>query len=372
MKWWLPLALTGCTLALTTEEESYEEPVTVAQLWDGVHNNGLVVTLDDLMITSPKTWNGRSFFAQTTAGGPQSGIRIELDGNLSGWPPPVGTPVSLRGQIWLFDEGPSLFLSKQDNAEILEEPATPTVTPWTDDPELVYALVQVELGGTTAPDPAGLAQTDLDLQLRRLFDVNTPGIDQHGVATGIALYENGLGLRSPADWSGDFENAPPIDVSVTDLVDLPDGSWVRITNLTQATPWSLDGRYAVLQDSVGNGLWVDTEGWSSAHTLLGDRGDWIGEVRTDGEGLRLRTWLPPTINGQGDVFQVVGTKVGDRIALHLTDLSEPDLQGYRSSAEGWRIDGRFTPIESLPSDVMVVGVIRSSNLLAVTETTAAP
>ncbi len=92
----------------------------------------------------------------------------------------------------------------------------------------------------------------------------------------------------------------------------------------------------------------------------GDVLDLVGEVRTDGEGLRLRVWSPPAITGTGLPALGLDLVDGTLLAGVWTGLGAPDDGGERTTVEGVLLDDRFGPIDDLDDPAEVVGAVRET------------
>jgi len=353
----LALLILACSVSLPLEDEEGIPYVGVAELWEpDAFEAGTWVVLDEVLVTSPRAED--AFYVQDRGGGTHSGARVELAGALNNWPPPVGTPVRLYGPITVDERGPVLQLREHQSGISLGEPELPTAVPWADDPALSYALVRAEgLRMTSATDPSGQADST-GPSFSADFGVMPPGYDRVGDATGI-FARGRLSLRDDLDWTGEREGAPPVSTTIAAIRagELAVGTPVEIADALQIAPWSRGGRWTAIQDGAGAGLWVDAEGWGVSGAE-GELGSWIGEVRDDGEGLRLRTWTDPLVVGTAVPVEGSGED-GDRIRTTLTDLQGPDAYGDWSAA-GWTVDDRFLVLDDLPSLPVALGIVRDS------------
>jgi len=350
----ISLLLFACVAIPPAEEEGVPY-VAAADLWaEGAFEPGVWVVLDDVLVTSPRAES--AFYVQDRGGGPNSGARVELVGALNNWPVAVGTPIRLYGPVYVDETGPVVQLRDAVSAIALGEPEVPVAVDWADDPALNYALVQaVGLRITSAVDPVGRADST-GPGFAADFGVLPPGYNRRGDATGI-LEGGRLSVRGEADWTGSFEEDAPVATTLAAIRagDLAGGTPVEIGEALQIAPWSRGGRWTVIQDAAGHGLWVDAEAWGVAGTQ-GELGSWRGEVREDGHVLRLRTWFDPNVSATGIPVEA-GGEDGDLIRTTLADLEGPDAYGEWTAA-GWTVDDRFLSLDDLPSTPIVLGIVR--------------
>ncbi len=367
----LALLTVGCALIVPEEEQAGIRYVSPTELWEGEVDNGIWVVLEDVVVTSPRAAD--AFYVQERGGGPGSGVRVDLTNALNNWPPDMGTPMSVYGPVFLSDEGPSITLHDHQSAGVLGVPESPVAVDWSDDPQLAYALVvATQLRITSAVDPIGRADST-GPQLAADFGVQPPGFNRVGDATGV-LAGGRISLRDPTDWSGEFVGDPPTETTIADVRNgsFADGTPVMVLEGLQIAPWSRGERWTAIQDPAGDGLWVDAEFWGVGGSQ-GDMGVWTGEVRTDGEGLRLRVWADPVVSGVGLPIEGGGDD-GDLVRTTLAGLSGPDDYGEWLSAD-WIVDDRFLDLEDLASNPSVLGIVREdqtagARLLAVIESTS--
>ncbi len=356
----------GCAAppSLPSEETAAAEVVPVADLWALEVPSGATVTVD-VVVTSPRTLAGDAFFARDVAGGELAGLRVELGGILDDWPPAPGTPVQLTGVWTARNLGPELYLASSANGLVLGDAAPLAPRPW--HPGLTLGQDLVEVRGvvvTSAVDPAGQADTDSALGIGGCFGVS-PGYGRGGTLVGIQVAGR-VCARSPADWSGELDGDPPEPVGIDEAITRPDGAWVTLDDLVLATPWDRGGRWALLQDPAGQGLWVDAEAWGlSAQVAPGDVGSWTGEVRYDLDGPYLRAWLPPELAGVREPELVQEIVDGALVEVTVSGLGAPDDLGEVPTAEGLVLDDRFVDLGDLPDPAFVRGAVRGAVRLAV-------
>ncbi len=358
MRRWAWLAsLFGCAVGPTDDTDRLpEEPVSIAELWEGTAPTGNI-TLEDVVITSARSVTGTHAFAQAPQGGHKACLRIDIPTIVAGFPPPVGTPVRLTGTWFMGRSAPQVTVDRVEDYEVLGEPAEVVVTAYSSRDTLGGCLVAVEgLTVVSGVDPTGRADTAAGLVLGGTFGV-TPGYGAEGDAVGILSESGVLAVRSEDDWTGELEGRPPQPVALAGVDEVGEGTWSRVEAVVQAAPWSRDGRWTVVQDAAGVGLWVDTEGWGlERDTVEGDVVDWVGEVRHEG-GRRLRTWEAPTLVGTALPLETDDVVDAARLAVAVESVGEVEADGSRL-AGGWRLDDRFVDLASLYPPATIIGIVR--------------
>ena len=343
----------GCSLPHPAPLEEAELVYTVAELNSVEISDGAAVTTAPVVVVSPRTVGFPAFFVQDEGGGPY-GLRVLLFGLLPAWPPAIGSVVTLSG-TFVQGSGPSLGIKAVDDGEVLGR-AVPVATPYGED---VGSFSLVSLSGvsvTSAADPLGRADTDGKVGLASVFGVDPPGWGEMGSLIGVVAEGQRVSLRTTADWSGSFAGEPPIEATIAEVGELSDGTPVRLSGV-QVTPWSRDGRWALLQDENGVGLWVDGEAWGIDSSEEGAAGIWQGEVRSDGEGLRLRTWFEMEMNGTGEAIVTGDLVDGALVSLTVDEMEPADEYGDRVVGEVV-LDNRFMDLEDLQPPLTVVGAVR--------------
>jgi hypothetical protein len=354
------LALLACREAPEPEEETLAPEVwPVEVLWTDLVEATDRLTLGPVVVSSPRTRDGRMFFGADPAGGPRSGVGIVLGAVLSGWPPPVGTELTLTVTVVRPGEAPLVELLEESDAQIVALPVhpegqPPAPFPYSDDPELQFALAAAPaLTVTSRPDPLGCADTDGDADIGGRFGIS-PGWGRTGDLTGIVA-EGRLHARTAADWTGALQGDPPLVSTLPELGALPEGTPVLLQDLALATPWSRDGRWAVLQDAQGQGIWLDAEAWGlPSLTTRGDTGTWTAEVRGD----LLRIWDPPQLQGTRAPLLTDPWRDGALVTLSAQSLSPPDPYGERITDQGLILDDRFLDLSPLSPPLQLTGAVR--------------
>lgn len=355
------IGLLGCTApVLEPLDPPPDDTVTVSELWASPGFQGTVATIAPLIVTSPRTADGTAFFASDPLGGPQSGVRIALDRAFEDWPPPVGTRIAVTAFVVRAGAGPILEIGPDADAVDLGIVGVPPVSPFVPESGLDHGLVSVPgVTVTSAPDPLGRADLNGVGGLGGAFG-DAPGWNRTGDLVGI-LDGGRVSPRSRDDWSGDWAGDPPLVTTLAALDDLAEGTPVVVRDLVLATPWSRDGRWAVVQDPAGVGRWVDAEGWGLWSAVSrGDVGDWTAEIRSDDAGLVLRVWDSPTSGGVRDILIGDTLTDGAIVTLEVSDIGPPDPWGERPT-DGPTLDDRFLDLGELPDPVTLTGAVRTSS-----------
>ena len=358
------LLLSACNVGvLTTPVDEPAGPTTIPGLWAGEVPSSTRVTIGEAIVTSPLAAGETTFYVQHPGGGLQSGLQVVLADSIPDWPPPVGTPIQLTGTQIQFAGGPTLWLDDRDDLRILGDPVPPVATPWSDDPDLIWALVEAsDVTITSSVDPSGIATTSLGQRLRPDFAVPTPGWNRVGDLTAINGLALSLLLRTSEDWTGDLQGDPAVVATLEDLPGMADGTPVILEGMVQATPWSRGERYALLQNDSGTGFWIDAEGFGAPPTTEGDRGTWTGQLRFGGDGMRVRVWDDPTIELVGQPILTFTGEPDDapQGAIVQDTVAELLAIGARGDrlCDDWLLDNRFQLLGSMSDPDEVVGVVR--------------
>lgn len=320
--WWF-----ACSPGDTVEAP---EAASIADLWDGVASSGAHVSVP-ARVTSPRTADDESFYVQDPAGGP--GLRVGLRGDFPTLPPSIGTEIEVGGIFTLDEDGPAVLVDALEDVVVSDVVSEPVIAEWPEAPGL--GLVRAAVVITSPPDPLFEASTD-QFPLDGSFRTPVPAWHSRAFVIGVWVGA-ALAPRTVADWAVTAAGEAPLEVPLSDIGGLGDGAWVRVRG-AQATPWSTDGRFVLVQDESGHGSWVDTEAFAVARTSVpGDLLEIVAETRER----TLRCWTTPEIVGTAAVI-VIGDGVDGTLATGtLTPAGDPDAWGAVPSLEGPRIGHRF-------------------------------
>ena len=337
----------------------------VADVWSGKLEPGAEVPIGPAVVLTPLSPSGQLWIGDPQGGG-NSGLRIDVEG-FPPYIPPVGTHVVVTVTIDPWETAPSATLEDNDDVEVLGVSSEPVVSPWSEDAGLVNTLVEARVRITSPPDPLLRADTDAGFALDGLFGVRPASYGASGDLVGIVTEPTRVALRDDHDWT---LTAVGTDRSYTTIDAIragehPDGTWVQLDGVVQVSGWSRDGRYAVVQDADGDGLWVDAEGFGVGGSGAGDVVTWLGEVRRDGEGLRMRTWWDPVVTGSADPILRQGLVDGALVLRTVADLSGPDGFGTWMTGDGLYVDDRFVDLSDLYDPSEVEAVVRPGVLYPV-------
>lgn len=351
------MGLVACeaTTAPPDEVEVADGPRTLDDVLADPPAYGASVLVGPLRITSPSSTGSGHVYAQD----PVSGAGIQLRrGALDGWPPAVGTDVTLRLAWAGTPQVPVAWLPSMDNV-VDAAPGGPLVIAEAPESPAAYTLARYpQVRVTSMPDPVGRADTDLGRPLRDAFGAGLPALTSEGELTALVLEDGALALRDPEDWAGTWAAPSPLasDVATIRAGALSAGTWVRL-NGTQATPWTPEGRYVVVQDEAGRGLWVDAEGFGVDDGTPGEVGAWTAEVRYEGDVPYLRSWWPVDVTGEASVVTATTPEDGAILDLVFQALGPTDAFGERVAGDGTVLDDRFGAIDALLPPVSVRGAL---------------
>lgn len=331
--------------------------VDVDTLRSGSLSTGTML-IGPLRMTSGLAQDRLTAFAQDPVTG--LGVELLMGEALDGWPPPVGTPLQLRGYYAGPPEAPVVWVSSMKDVTTLGEPEPLTVLDGADLPPALSLAAWDDVTVWTMPDPSGRAE----LSVRRVSDGRfgrfVPEVGNEGALTGIVLEDGSVAPRSAEDWAGSTDAYAAPTVSIDDVLSgrVEPGTYVQLA-ARQLTDWTVGGRYTVLQDEVGRGLWVDAEGWSPWSAQVGRAGTFSGEVEVTAGTWRLRAWAAPTWAGE-DLAAPVSLGVGEHgawVSTVVAGLQPADARGDRRVDGGLVLDDRFRPLDELVDGWTVSGVI---------------
>lgn len=362
----LALTTTGCAAATlpagpadTAAPDAGAVPRSVVSLLDDPPSVGARVLLGPVTPISGAEPATGAVYVQDPSDG--LGLRL-LPGDVLGtdWPPVRGSSVQVRA-VWAGEaDDPVLFVDDPADVTVLDEGPVDEVVlpdPPVDDPVRAFTLVRHPgLEVTSRPDPGGRADTSLGLPLEDRFGVGLPGLGSLGRLTALVMPTGALVPRTADDWEGTRRDPPPVATTLAEVVDRvhPAGTWVTF-EAVQASSWSRGGRYVLIQDDAGRGLWVDAEGFDVVRGAVGERATWTGEVRRTRDLRWLRTWVSRGEVVEEGVPTVVSEawRHGDVGRFEVSGLGPADAQGERTTAEGWLLDDRFVDLAGLADPTVV-------------------
>lgn len=327
-----------------------------------------IVTVGPAVVVSGESLDGVRTYVQDPVSG--RGLEVRRGGLLRAWPPPVGTEVELSLLVSGSEDAPVGWLASDRDVRVRGAGRT-LVERSGSDPVASFDLVRLaEVELEAATDGLGRAPLsvgrELDPRLLRL----ELGRGARGALRGVITEEGGLAPRFGEDWEprAPGEGVLQVTAAAVRAGDVPVGARVRL-EAVQATPWSADGRWSVLQDPGSDaGLWVDAEGVLDGEGEEGTLRTWEGLLgAADGEPvLRLEALGPP-----GGAREVVLGEVlvdGAVVAWTVAGLGPVGGDGRRRAGPGWWLDPRLGPIDTLPDPVRLRAAVREEGdelLLAV-------
>jgi hypothetical protein len=358
----LLILLAGCTPpdpVVSAADSDLEPPVTIASLRGGGLGRGYVDVVDARLAGGP-TADGASVYLQDRVTGEGAELRIGVLG--LGPPPPVGTPIHVRAWfegaanapvLWLVDTADLVVDGEPEELDVAVDPVAPR-------PLALARFTAVTV--TSEPDPTGVADTSLGRRLDARFGVVLPSLGNTGDVTGIVLADGSIAPRSDEDWAGPREPGPVIQAILDDVLEgrIAAGAVVDVPVL-QATPWTRDGRGALVQDETGRGVWLDTEAFGHGASKAGDLLVLRAEVR-EADGYRwLRSWwrAPPQGSRAPVVLGVLGH--GVLVDVDVAGAGRPGWTGERVTAEGWTLDDRFVDLDTVPDPARVRVAVDASS-----------
>jgi hypothetical protein len=354
--------LAACGSVPQVEEEAEPGPPavrTLAEVLAEPPDYGAGVIVGPLRVATGRALGTGMVYLQDPEGGRLVEVR---PGRVDGWPPPVGTDITARlfwvgsariPVMWLSTPADLLDVRPGGELRMLEAPEDPPV----------FALARwTGVRVLSDADPSGRAQTSLGRDLVDRFGTLLPGRTSAGALTGIVLASGDVAPRTREDWDGPLRAPPPVETTLAALRAgaHADGEQVQLL-ATQVAPWSRGQRYTVIQDAVGEGMWIDAEGFGHGVGAPGQLGWWTGQVARDGQVVYLRSWTPPDLQGPGAIVGSGGEDDGALVEITVSGLGAPDRLGERTTAEGWVLDDRFTDLTGLQAG-RVRGVVERTTL----------
>ncbi len=358
------LVAASCSTPVETGElDGVDVSFHAADVWSGAVAVGGSAPFE-LVVSSPLTPDGGAFYVQDADGGPRSGARVELWALAATAVPAPGAVFRAELTVVADDVPPVLALLDGDDLEIVGV-ADLLATAWSGDPELAGALVRVDdLTVTSPPDPGGRADTDAGVGLDGTLGVQTAGFLARGNLIGVATSAERIAPRTGDDWDELDPAAGPTATTIAAIREgqHPDGAFVELADVTAISPWSRDGRYQVVQDVDGRGLWLDFEGFAvERESAVGDVMSLLAEVRPLDGTPALRSWWSPEVTGAREPQLSGSAADGALLEAVIDDLGPPDALGRRETADGLVLDDTFVDLADVEPPVRVQAVIRGES-----------
>ncbi len=340
----------------------------IGELWEALAApaglaTGAVVIVDGVVVAGPTADGLTTFLADPVTG---DGLAVLRVGRVTGWPPPAGAEVRVRGAVAAGLPAPVLTLAGDNDRAVRTTSAEPVVAEAPDAPRAWTLASWPDVTVTSWPDPLGRADTSLGRPVSAALGAPLPAAGDVGRLTGVVLDDGAVALRDDPDWDGPRGPGVIVDTTLAAVVagDFEDGTHVRF-EATQWTPWSPGAREVVVGDALtAPGLWVDAEGFGRGVGAVGDRGTWRGEVRRDDDGLlRLRTWFDPVVLEAGAVPSRLGPAPappwphGLPIVTTVSGIGPVSATGERTLDSGTVLDDRFGSLAALPDPARVFVVV---------------
>jgi hypothetical protein len=331
--------------------EAEDGPKTLAELRAELPAYGTFVRVGPVRVVSGAAPLDGAVVVQDSNSG--DGMLVLPGARLDQWPPGVGADVELR-VVWVGGRSAAVGYLAADADAVVVGSGAPVVLAA---PERAWSLGAWRVVTVTSePDPAGFADTSIGARLSDRFGVGLPRLGSFGGLVAVVTSEGALAPRTERDWTGTWALPDPerTTVAAVRAGAHAAGSWVSM-EATQAAPWSPDGRWTVVQDAAGSGLWVDAEGFGQGVGRAGDVAVWTGEVRGEAGQLWLRAWSPPVAVGTAEVV-VGGDGDGAVVVRSLVQIGAPDAWGERRAGD-LVLDDRLRPIDGLAAPVSVRGAL---------------
>lgn len=355
----LSVALTACVeVPVTVEDTAVSSSVVdLATLRSGAVSAGTLV-VGPLRMTTGLASDRLTAFAQDPVDG--AGIELRAGETLDGWPPPVGTPFKVRGYFAGDAAAPVIWVSATKDMVVTGE-VEPVLVLDGETPPPPLALARWEAVEVwTEPDPAGRAELSVRRSTDGRFGRFVPGAGNTGALTGVLLGDGRIAPRSEDDWQGTRDPGVVLPSSVESILagEVEAGATVTF-EATQIAPWSIGGRYTVLQDAGGRGLWVDAEAWFPWVATEGTSATFTGQVQVVGGQWILRSWTPPVSLGLAAAPPVTSANVvhGALVDLTVAGIRAADVRGERVMDGDLVLDDRFRPIDTIGDGWSVRGVV---------------
>lgn len=240
---------------------------TCADLQQGEVAADSIVTLADVIVTSPLTLEGDGFYVQDPGGGPWSGMYIFLQGNFDGLQLAVGDRVSITGTYSEFYDFSELAVGGMDDIEVLGEGEV-TVSPLADMSDMEqWEAVLVDAGAqtfTSCPSSYGEVVTESGLKVNdQLFAADIDRNSSVSSLVGLVEYsfeEFKLNPRDAADLVG-FTAGDGCTYTIPEVHDAVDAADARNPKQSPRIAVEVEGVATTgLTESGEAGFFIQQEG----------------------------------------------------------------------------------------------------------------
>lgn len=331
--------------------------VDVATLRSGALSTGTML-VGPLRMTTGLAQDHLTAFAQDPVTG--LGVELLMGETLDGWPPPIGTPLKVRGYYAGPPEAPQVWVSSMKDVTVLGAPEPPVVLDGDDLPLALSLASWEDVTVWTRPDPSGRAKLSVRRESDGRFGRFMPDAGNTGRLTGVVLEDGSVAPRSEADWSGPRDPYTPVESTIARVlssVESP-GATVRVSGV-QVAPWTIGGRYTVIQDEAGRGLWVDAEGWSPWLAQPGRSGVFEGQLVVTAGTWQLRTWTEPAWSDAplATPIEAPVAEHGAWVSFPVSGIQATDGRGDRRVDGDVVLDDRFQALDAVQDGWTVQGVV---------------
>jgi len=267
--WVLSAVVAGCwggpTAFDTAPSYGAATGITIRDVQQGRVGEGSVVTLVEVIVTSPMVASGDGFFIQDEGGGESSGIRVRFDGVMDAVDVAVGDRVTVQGTFLVSDSSAEISVTAADDVVFLDAGhvvVTDAITAADLDVE-AWEGGLVSLGAVqvwSVSDAFGQVHTSAAIDLGGLFGVVAPGPGAACVnLTGLLTVLSGMPTIAPrdeADLAGCSGEGviPEVTVSGIRMDPAWDDHTVRLSSVVASSGMTQDRRGFFVQDP-GSGAW---------------------------------------------------------------------------------------------------------------------
>lgn len=321
---------------------------------------GAVRTIDPLRVVTPPSPIDGAVVAQDPVTG--QGVLVQVGARVTGWPPALHQEIAVSA-VWLNGSPPTIGLHATTSLLARRAVQAPVVTPF-DGTQPAWTLVEaVGVRVASSVDPLGRADTEPALGLEDRFGVGLPGYGAEGDLRAVVGSDGRLWPADAASW---VELSPPIEAREVTIAELR-GTGLRPGTPVQVvaravTPFSEDGRWLLLQDEAGDGIWVDAAGYGPWRLPTG-LARWDAELRFVSGAAVLRAWGEPANLG-GDARRIVAPDIspvdGRVVRLRPGPSAAPDAWGDRLTDAGFLLDDRYVNLVEVPAVVVGAWMVRGN------------